>query len=151
MSLLPGTLRFAGIPTAVQYTTSSRLALGGRRQQLKAAADPERSEFFLDSVLRQALGEGAEVDLVEGLVLVEAGEDVGGLAGLRVDVGLEALGADFFHHALHRAVDGANRPVGGLQVLLQDAVPSLGHRRHHLVGADGNDAVGGTERNCLGA
>ena len=52
---------------------SSRLALGERREALQAAADPEGGEFFLDAVLREALGERGEVDLVEELVLVEAG------------------------------------------------------------------------------
>src|SRR6185503_3629382 len=94
----------------------SSLALGGRRKQLRAASDPKRGELFLNAVLREALGEGAEVDLVERLVLVEAGEDVGGLAGSRIDVRLQALGADLFHHALHRAVDRADGDVGLLQV-----------------------------------
>src|SRR5687767_4444091 len=98
---------------------SSRLAFGGGRELLEAAVDPQGGELFLNAVLREALGEGAEVDLVERLVLVEAGEDVAGLAGVRVDVGLQALGADLFHHALHRRVDGADRPVVGLQVRLQ--------------------------------
>ena len=57
------------------------------RSESCTCCDLRCGEFFLDPVLRQALGEGAEVDLVERLVLVEAGEDVGGLAGLRVDVG----------------------------------------------------------------
>jgi hypothetical protein len=64
-------------------------------------------------------------------------------------VGLEALGADFFHHALHRRVDGADGAVGGLQVRLQDAVAGLGDGGHHAVGADGDDAVGARERDRL--
>src|ERR671927_317559 len=81
---------------------SGGLAFGGRRQLAQAAVDPERGQLFLDAILREALRERAEVDLVERLVLVEAGEDVGRFARGRVDVRLQALGADLFHHALHR-------------------------------------------------
>ena len=45
------------------------------------------------------------------LVLVKAGEDEELFAGVRVDVALEALGADLFHHALHRRVDRADGDV----------------------------------------
>jgi len=38
------------------------LAFGGWRELLQTAADPEGGEFFLDAVLGEALGEGAEVD-----------------------------------------------------------------------------------------
>src|SRR5690349_7446193 len=126
---------------AAAYSTSGRLALDGWRQLLQAAADPERGQLLLHAVLGEALGEGAEVDLVERLVLVEAGEDVGGLAGLRVDVRLQALRADLFHHALHRAVDRADGDVILLQEFLQDRVPGLRNGVHHPVRADGDDPV----------
>src|SRR4051812_46478322 len=118
-----------------------RLALRGRGQQFQAAADPQRGQLLLHAVLGEALGEGGEVDLVEQLVLVEAREDVGRLACLRVDVRLQALRADFFHHALHRAVDGADGDVRGLQVLLEDAAAGEGDGGHHLVRADGDDPI----------
>ena len=77
----------------------------------EATVDPQRREFFLDGILAEALVEGVEIHAVEGLVLVEAGEDHRFLAGRRVAVGLEALGADLLHHALHRRVDGADGAV----------------------------------------
>ena len=42
---------------------------------LQAAVDPEFGEFFLDAVLREAAAQGAEIDAVHFLVLVEAGKD----------------------------------------------------------------------------
>jgi hypothetical protein len=38
--------------------TSATHSLGGRRETLEAAVDPEGGEFFLDGVLRKALREG---------------------------------------------------------------------------------------------
>ena len=52
-----------------------------------------------------------EIDPVERLVLVEAGEHDRPLARLGIDVRLQALGADLLHHALHRRVDRADRAV----------------------------------------
>ena len=63
--------------------------------------------------------------LVERLVLVEAGEDERLLAGDRVDVALEALRADLFHHALHRRVDRADADVRRVEVRREDAVPRV--------------------------
>jgi hypothetical protein len=44
--------------------SSGGLALCGGRELLEAAADPQGGELFLNAVLGEALGEGAEVDLV---------------------------------------------------------------------------------------
>ena len=68
------------------------------------------------------------------------------LAGLRIDVPLQALRADLFHHALHRRVDAADGDVAGLQVRRQHAVPGVLDRVHHPVGADGDDAADRRQR-----
>ena len=56
-----------------------------------------------------------KVHPVQRLVLIEAGEHHRPLAGRRIDLRLQALGADLLHHALHRRVDRADRGVAGLQ------------------------------------
>src|ERR1041385_6630571 len=71
----------------------------------EAAVDPELRQLLLRAVLREAAAQGAEIDAVEVLVLVEAGEDDSLGAGRRLVVPLQALRADFLHHALHRRVD----------------------------------------------
>ena len=103
----------------------------------------------MHAVLREALGEGVEIDLVERLVLVEAGEDVGRLAARWVDVRLQALRADLLHHALHRRVDRTDAALRRLDECLELAVPCGGDRRHHPVRADGNHAVPLGEPNRL--
>ena len=62
---------------------------------LQDMADPGDRELFLNAVLRQARAQGGEVDRVQRLVLVEAGEHHGFDARHRVFVRLQALGADF--------------------------------------------------------
>src|SRR5262245_19302456 len=101
--------------------------------------DPHGGEFFSQRVLLEALVEDVEIDTVERLILIEAGEHIAGLARLRVAVRLQTLRADLFHHALHRRVDRADREVPRLQVRLQYIVARLGHAGHHAVGADGDD------------
>src|SRR5438105_3146248 len=44
-------------------------------------------------------------------ILVEAGEDDRLLASLRIHVLLQALRADFLHHALHRRIDARDAHV----------------------------------------
>src|SRR5260221_1276877 len=78
--------------------------------------DPQRADLFLYAVLAQALAETVEVDAVELLVLVEAGEDHRFLAGHRIAMELQALRADLLHHALHGGVDRSQRAMLGLQV-----------------------------------
>ena len=56
-------------------------------------------------------------------------------------MGLQALGADLLHHALHRRVDAADGAVARLQERLQHLVAGASDGRHHAVGADGDDAV----------
>src|ERR1044071_2018360 len=101
---------------------------------------PEIRELLKYRVLAQARAEVREVDVVEVLVLVEAGEDERLLLRLRVDVALEALRADLLHHALHRGVDRADADVLLGQVRREHAVARVLHRAHHPVGADGDDA-----------
>ena len=67
----------------------------------QAMTDPAGCQLFLDAVLAQSRCQSAEIDLVERLILIEAGEYVGDLSGLGVLVRLQALRANFFHHALH--------------------------------------------------
>jgi hypothetical protein len=52
----------ADLQTETLPHAALRLAGGG--SCFKAAADPQGGELFLNAVLREALGEGAEVDLV---------------------------------------------------------------------------------------
>src|ERR1700720_1183041 len=93
---------------------------------LQAAVDPEFSEFFLDAVLREAATEGAEIDAVHLLVLVEAGEDDRLGAGHRIAVALQALRADLLHHALHRRIDRRDRAVVRAEIAFQSRLPRLG-------------------------
>ena len=79
-------------------------------------------QLFLDAVLREAAAQVREGHPVEVLVLVEAGEHHALDAGGGVAVGLQALGADLLHHALHGGVDRADALVAGLEVGGEDAV-----------------------------
>jgi replicative superfamily II helicase len=56
-------------------------------------------------------------------------------------MGLQALGADFLHHALHRRVDRRDRVMRGLEVGPQHRVARAAHGRHHPVRADRDDAI----------
>src|SRR3989449_10493838 len=86
--------------------TKSKTALDVRqRLDVQEVVEPHVGQLFLDGVLPQARREVGKVDAVHLLVLVEAREDDRLLAARRVDVLLETLRADFFHHALHRRVD----------------------------------------------
>src|SRR5579862_4692838 len=88
---------------------------------LQAAIDPLRRELLLEAVLPQPLMEAGEVDTVEPLVLIEAGEDDGLGARRRIFLHLKALRADFLHHALHRRVDRGDRVMAGLEMRLERA------------------------------
>src|SRR6185503_8736352 len=66
-----------------------------------AVAQPAGAEFLRQGILLQAFIQALEIDLVERLVLVEAGEYVARFAGNRIAVRLQALRADLLHHALH--------------------------------------------------
>jgi len=55
------------------------------------------------------------------------------LPARRVDVLLETLRVDFFHHALHRRVDARDADVIGLQMGRQHAMARRLHRRHHPI------------------
>src|SRR5205807_6750052 len=102
---------------------------------------PQIGHLLHDRVLAQARPQVGEVDAVEGLVLIETGEDERFLARDRVDVALEALRADLFHHALHRRVDRADADVRVAEVRREDAVPRVFDGAHHAVGADGDEAI----------
>ena len=85
------------------------------------------------------------------LVLIEAGEDKKFFAGVRVYVPLQALGADLFHHALHRRVDAGDADVVGPEVRRQHGVARRLHRGHHPVRSDRNQAGDVGERHELAA
>src|SRR5207249_10369599 len=68
--------------------------------ELTAMRNPLRRQLLLRSILRQTRAEGRKVDFVDRLVLIEAGKDVAQLAGGRIAMGLQALRANFLHHAL---------------------------------------------------
>src|SRR5687768_10128125 len=84
-------------------------------QLLQRVIDPLHGQLLMDRVLAQALAQRAEIDLVQLLVLVEAGEHHGFRARDRILVRLQALRADLLHHALHRRVDGADRAMRCLE------------------------------------
>ena len=59
---------------------------------------------------------------------------------------LEALGADFFHHALHGRVDRTDPEVLRGQIGRENAVAGAGDRGHHAVRADGDEPLSLGER-----
>src|ERR1044071_7331781 len=126
------------------YSRTWLIPLSYPRQRLPLLAQqprqPQIRQLLQHRVLAQSCAEVDEVDVVEVLVLVEAGEDERLLLRLRVDVALEALRADLLHHALHRGVDRADADVLLGQVRREHAVARVLHRAHHPVGADGDDA-----------
>tara|TARA_Y100001968_G_scaffold263769_1_gene252428 strand:- start:40 stop:195 length:156 start_codon:yes stop_codon:yes gene_type:complete len=50
--------------------------------------DPSGGQFFLRCILRQAITQAIEIDVIELLVLIEARKDYGVLAGIWVDLAL---------------------------------------------------------------
>src|SRR6478752_703981 len=88
-------------PRAIERPAGRSLRV---REVLPAAQmiEPQAGELFLDAVLPQSGREVREVDPIHLLVLVDAREDDRLHAGDGIDVLLEALRADFLHHALHR-------------------------------------------------
>ena len=108
-------------------------------QPRKQVVQPEVADFFLDRVLFQPRIQIREIDMVQRLVLIEAGKDDRFLPCRRIDVLLQALCADFFHHALHWRVDARDGDVVGLKQGLKHAMPCLFDRSHHSVGTDRND------------
>jgi hypothetical protein len=103
--------------------------------------DPELGYLFLRSVLGETRAKAAEIHVIERLILVKAREYYSFFACDRVLVHLEALGADFLHHALHRGVDAADRVVIWFQVWPQDGMPCLLDGFHHAIRADYDQAV----------
>ena len=107
----------------------------------KGAVEPHVCELFLDAVRTEAFVEVFEIDEIEVLVLIKAGKDKKLFAGVRVDMPLQALGADLLHHALHGRVDRTDRDVLLIEIRLERGVPGLANTVHHAVRADGDDAV----------
>src|SRR5205823_12235173 len=140
----------AAAGTAAAGTTRrSRLFRRGRgapAEMAQAAVDPCLCQLLLGAVLRQPPPQCAEIDAVEILVLVEAGEHHRLRAGRRVVMALQALGADLLHHALHRRVDRRDGAVPRAEIALQRGAPGLADGVHHAVGADRDDAVDLGER-----
>ena len=79
-----------------------RRCRAAQMQMYQTTIYPLRGQFFLHRILPQARFQAGEINTIQRLILIETGKDVGGLAGLGIDVRLQALGANFFHHALHR-------------------------------------------------
>src|SRR5713226_4190848 len=107
----------------------------------EATVDPQLGQLFLGAVLAEAAAQRREIDAVQFLVLVEAGEDDGLGTARRVVVALQALRADLLHHALHRRIDRGDRAVAGAEITFERGAAGFGHRRHHAVRADRDDAV----------
>src|SRR6266851_1115860 len=107
----------------------------------EATVDPQLGQLFLGAVLAETAAQSREIDAVEFLVLVEAGEHHGLGAARRVVMALQALRADLLHHALHRRVDRGDRAVPRAEIVLKGGAARLGDRGHHPVGADCDDAV----------
>ena len=122
-----------------------RCTFARKPSPLQGAVDPQFRQLLLNAVLSQPRTKVAEVNVIEVLILVEAGEDNLLHASDRVFMNLQTLGADFFHHALHRRVDTADRVMALFQVRLQDAMTSPGYCVHHAVGADRDDSIHGIE------
>src|SRR5262245_59460394 len=68
---------------------------------LEKVVDPEGRQFLGNRVLPQPRVQVVEINHVKWLILVETTEDDALFAGLRIHVALQALSADFLHHALH--------------------------------------------------
>src|SRR5208283_4181255 len=84
----------------------------------------------------------AEVHAIERLILVKTRKYISSLAGYRIMLRLQALRTDLFHHALHRRVDRTNCKMMRLEVYFQYVVACPPYRRHHAVGANGNNTIG---------
>src|SRR5712691_2688918 len=112
----------------------------------EATVDPQLGQLFLGSVLAEAAAQRREIDAVQFLVLVEAGEHHGLGTARRVVMALQALRADLLHHALHRRVDRGDRAVARAEIAFEGGAAGFGDRRHHAVGADRDDAVDFAER-----
>ena len=85
--------------------------------------------------------EAFEIHLVQLLVLVETGKNDLLLAAFGIFVALQALGADFLHHALHGRVNAADGHVFGLEESPKNAIAGLAHRIHHHVRADDDNTI----------
>jgi len=159
--------RRADSPPAARRRTRPRLHLLRYQERLKAGAQQrpkgllllrrgrsfrQRSihsavSFSCTPFLHQALGEGAEVDLVDGWSWLKRRKRRSS-RGLRIDVRLQALRADLSScTASGLLIDRWRRafPSG----ILQHAVSRQRHRGHHAVGADGDDAVGARQGDLL--
>src|SRR5258708_38849116 len=77
------------------------------------AVDPQPRELLLHAMLTQPRAQIVEVDAVEILVLVEAGEHHALDAACGIAWGLQALRANFLHHPFHRRGVGVDGRVAG--------------------------------------
>src|SRR6185437_14751278 len=64
--------------------------------------NPSPRQLFLHGVLAQTRTQAAKIDQLQRLILIGAAEDDGLLPSSRIAVNLQALAANFLHHALHR-------------------------------------------------
>src|SRR5437764_4141324 len=98
---------------------SGRLRLAVKPLEIltsKRSIQPHICQLFLDAVCAQAFVEVFEIDEIEMLVLVKAGEDKKLFAGVWIDMALQTLRTDLFHHALHRRIDRTDSGVTLIQI-----------------------------------
>src|SRR5687767_2363071 len=83
--------------------SKAKTALDVRQvDRVQQMVQPAAGQLLLDRVLPQPHVQVREIDAIHLLILVEAREDEFLAPGRGIDVLLQALRADLFHHALHR-------------------------------------------------
>src|SRR5690606_19803327 len=132
------------LKTPGEHRASLRgVSAGFLREQVR---EPRVRELLVRRALTQPLVQEVEVDLVERLVLLEAGVDEALLPGLGIHAALQALPADLLHHALHRRVDAPERDLRAAELLGERPVSRVAHRAHHPRRADREHAIDLAER-----
>ena len=72
----------------------------------QAAVNPLRGQFFLYRILRESRGEAGEIDPVQRLILIEAGEHVGAFARGRITCGCRHCAQiSFIMHCIGELID----------------------------------------------
>ena len=104
---------------------------------------PPRRHLLLHAILLQAFVEIPKVHLIQRLILIKAAKHHGFLARGGIDVALQALGADFLHHALHGGVDATHGLVIVGETAFEHGVAGLGDGAHHPVAAVGDEVIDG--------
>jgi len=137
---VPETLPAATIRRQREFPRPSNRLHQPRRKKM---IDPQRRQLFRGAVLAQPAVQVGEIDRFQQLIPVKTAENERFLFRFRVHVTLETLGADFFHHALHRRVDGADRCGMFGEAWMQLVDERVLDRGRHAIRADGDDALSG--------